>query len=383
MERNKLLCESRTGSCLTPNTTITANELREDYHKIICSAVFRSLQDKTHTFSIAPEDSVRTELSHAVEVSAFAKALGQLAFDYLSSSKECYEADIAVLECAGLLHNIASPPFGRYGESAIRSRLKESIAALEYNGEKIIDFPDKAMISNLLDFNGSRFSSCLNSMKLTCNLQNALKEYPILCLLKAADDIACKTADIEDAVRTGLLSCEEIINELRSEKFISKCTLLELPQYEKCILLLQEKYRDAVSGNSANPQLDAVRNWIERVRNFLLKSAAHSFARNYDSIVAGEFNNSIISKSNGNIILLALSEVAEKYILSSEEITALKAEADKVITLLLNKLLPEAVKNAANEETMPYLKLQHVIDYICGLTDSSARKLYSELSEEE
>ena len=52
-------------------------EYEKDYHRIIGSASFRRLQDKTQVFPLDNSDFVRTRLTHSLEVSSFAKSLGQ------------------------------------------------------------------------------------------------------------------------------------------------------------------------------------------------------------------------------------------------------------------------------------------------------------------
>ena len=52
-------------------------EFERDYHRIISSAAFRRLQDKTQVFPLDKSDFIRTRLTHSLEVSSFAKSLGQ------------------------------------------------------------------------------------------------------------------------------------------------------------------------------------------------------------------------------------------------------------------------------------------------------------------
>ena len=53
------------------------SEFEKDYHRIIGSASFRRLQDKTQVFPLDKSDFIRTRLTHSLEVSSFAKSLGQ------------------------------------------------------------------------------------------------------------------------------------------------------------------------------------------------------------------------------------------------------------------------------------------------------------------
>lgn len=83
MEWENLLCEKRQSSSKGSNKNDLRNEFQKDYHRIICSASFRRLQDKTQVFPLDNSDFVRTRLTHSLEVASFAKSLGQTAFQYL------------------------------------------------------------------------------------------------------------------------------------------------------------------------------------------------------------------------------------------------------------------------------------------------------------
>lgn len=101
------------------------NEFEKDYNRIVSSAAFRRLQDKTQVFPLDKSDFVRTRLTHSIEVSTIARQLGIM----ISKNTTSYRpADIdaaaaediaSVLLCAGLLHDLGNPPFGHFGETTI------------------------------------------------------------------------------------------------------------------------------------------------------------------------------------------------------------------------------------------------------------------------
>ena len=78
MNWSLLLCEKRIRD-YTKSTTSRdlRSEFEKDYHRIIGSASFRRLQDKTQVFPLDKSDFIRTRLTHSLEVSSFAKSLGQ------------------------------------------------------------------------------------------------------------------------------------------------------------------------------------------------------------------------------------------------------------------------------------------------------------------
>ena len=120
---------------------------KTDYDKIICSTLFRRLQDKAQVFPLDEDDYVRTRLTHSLEVSAIGKKLGEFVFDllikerkddYLLSHYTKYDfADI--LLCAGLIHDIGNPPFGHFGEYAIREWFLKNLDTLYLGSKKVKD----------------------------------------------------------------------------------------------------------------------------------------------------------------------------------------------------------------------------------------------------
>lgn len=148
----KLLCEKRQCNQSNKNNKKNNNDMRnefqKDYHRIIGSASFRRLQDKTQVFPLDKSDFVRTRLTHSLEVASFAKSLGQSSFlyiiDHIDSFKnksgfrsefEPSNEDInkicSILECAGLIHDIGNPPFGHFGEYSIRIWFKNNLENLK------------------------------------------------------------------------------------------------------------------------------------------------------------------------------------------------------------------------------------------------------------
>ena len=76
MNWNDLLSEER----FVENNTEDFVPQRNDYDTIICSTLFRRLQDKAQVFPLDDDDYVRTRLTHSLEVSAIGKKLAEYAF---------------------------------------------------------------------------------------------------------------------------------------------------------------------------------------------------------------------------------------------------------------------------------------------------------------
>ena len=466
MNWNKLLSDERAGGRRKKQSDDLRTEFQRDYHRIIGSASFRRLQDKTQVFPLDKSDFVRTRLTHSLEVSSFAKSLGQSCFTRIIKDnidpevdESVKDATCSILECAGLLHDIGNPPFGHFGETAIRDWFSENLDRLDPNGilspqmrGDLLNFEGNAQALRLLtklhylvDENGMRLTyALLNTIikypvpsvgidKNSGNIKNKKMgyyyaesdlfeditsstgagnmRYPLTYLLEAADDIAYKTADIEDAVKKGLISFEDLIGDLKSERYSGACRNdEEKAEYEALVEKLAELRKRSETRGVSGPDVNAVQNWIIHVQTYLLRRATRSFCDNYAAIMSGSFASDLLSASKARPISEALSDIAYKRAFLSKQILRLEIAAGTMLDFLLDKLAYAAVdfdtdkklssidkklmsiisdnyiqnyrfySKDKDEGEKLYLRLLLVTDSICGMTDSYAKTLYQELS---
>jgi dGTPase len=471
MNWKKLLCEKRRRSYTTSAVSSDQrNEFQKDYHRIIGSASFRRLQDKTQVFPLDRGDFVRTRLTHSLEVSSFAKSLGQMIFRYILDRRwddDISEADIgkicSVLECAGLIHDIGNPPFGHFGEDYVRDWFRRNLPKLELGGKSLDSILTPQMAGDFYHFEGNAQALRLltklhflvdeNGMNLTYTLLNTIIKYPVpstginkksgnikdkkmgyyyadreifedivkstgavdcrhplAFILEAADDIAYKTADIEDAVKKGFMTYSQLVSDLK-EHYMEKCADEgEREEYIRAVEKLEDYYSQAIKRRISSPEQNAVQRWIIYVQGVLLRCASYGFTNNYDAIMEGSFPKELLAVSHGSTIAYALGDMAYRYVFCSKEIYKLEIAAGEIYEFLLNKLTRAAVlydteyESSAIEQRIMrlvsenyiraykvsaegkseaerlYLRLMLVTDYICGMTDGYARKLYRELS---
>ena len=98
--------------------------------------------------------------------------------------------------------------------------------------------------------------------------------HPLTYILEAADDLAYKTADIEDAFVKGFISYHDLEKEL--EGLQSSFTDLSFDALGK----LRTLYERGKEKQADNPEAYAVKNWIVRVQGFLISCATSGFTSN-------------------------------------------------------------------------------------------------------
>jgi len=403
-----------------------------DYDRIIFSAPFRSLQDKTQVIPLSKTDFVHTRLTHSLEVSVVGRSIGRLVgkkiiekYPHLKEIHGFQANDFgAIVAAASLAHDIGNPPFGHSGEKAIGEYF--SIG----NGQKYKDQLTKKEWQDLIDFEGNAngFSVLTSSrlgieggLRLTYAVLGAFMKYPkeslpkkptqnisdkkygffqsdkesfkevaeelglipnktgddigyerhpLAYLVEAADDICYTIIDFEDGINLGLVSEDYALEYLIK---LVKDTI-DTPKYQS--LTNKEdriSYLRALAiGNLIN---DAVRVFIE----------------NEDAILKGEFPYALMDKSKYKAQIDDIIQLSVKKIYQSREVIEKELTGYQIINNLLDKfctaynndydgaktnydslllkILPE--KHLVKKEST-YERLLHICHFVSLLTDGKA-----------
>ena len=377
------------------------SEFERDYHRIIGSASFRRLQDKTQVFPLDKSDFIRTRLTHSLEVSSFAKSLGQnigeniLVYKKDSSFTPGMKEDICnILQCAGLIHDIGNPPFGHFGEEAIREWFRRNLPVMTYHGKPIDQVLTPQMKEDLYHFEGNaqalRLVSKLhflvdeNGMNLTYALLNTIVKYPVSSMeineksgdikdrklgyyyadqeifeeisretgtngcrhpltfiLEAADDIAYKTADIEDAFIKGFLSYHKLLTELT--RLQESCAHDEMGGFLPADKL-QELYLRGMERHVEDLEEYAVKNWIVRVQGFLISCATYGFTSNYQMIMKGCCGHDLFYQTFAQRLMDLLGDLASREVFTSDAIYKMEVAEGAMLDFLLDMFIGAVVE---------------------------------------
>ena len=105
-------------------------EFQRDYDRLIFSAPFRRLQNKTQVFPLPGSIFVHNRLTHSLEVSCVGRSLGnEVSNRLLELHPELNQSHVSeigsIVAAACLAHDLGNPPFGHSGAKAIGTYFSE------------------------------------------------------------------------------------------------------------------------------------------------------------------------------------------------------------------------------------------------------------------
>lgn len=347
----------------------------------------------------------------------------------------------SIAETAGLVHDIGNPPFGHFGEESIRvffrklktdATSKTGAAYQTLPPERQADFENfdgnvqgfRILKSLAPNRHGDSFNltfallgtvvkypfSSTDGNKKTknpfqkkfgyfCSERDAYQRiaaelglktgqrHPLTYLVEAADDIAYSVCDIEDGCKIGLIRLEDL-----KEKFKGTDGETELQR------LIDKGY------SFDDDRELFVQQFRIAMQREMIRDVVETFCDNIESIVNGDFKQDLLSAS-ASATIREVFKVLGDINFSHKSVLKRELLGDTVITYLLNILtdavfsrLPDEKGTSKNNKIIAlicsrkndenilksagntYEKFQKIVDYVSGMTDSFALRLYQEFT---
>ena len=412
------------------------SEFKRDSDRLIYSAPFRRLQNKTQVFPLPGSVFVHNRLTHSLEVSSLGKSLGDdVAKRLIEKHPELrgtlFEEIGTIVQTAGLAHDLGNPPFGHSGEKAIQTfftegegqALKGRVSDRFWND--ITHFEGNANAFRLLThrFNGRReggfvmtYSTLASIVKYPlasslagehgkfgfftseeADYQRIADElgiirkssegeplrfarHPLVYLMEAADDICYEIMDLEDSHKLKIISYEET-RELLLSFFDEKTRTHILERIE------EEGVTDE------NEQVVYLRACVVGA---LESECVKAFVEHEEEILEGTFEGSLI-KHISDLPRQAYKhcqEVSKKKIYQSKLVLDVELSGYKIMETLMQNLIEAAVlpEKFHSQQLIKRFSSQYdiqsddletrimaVIDYISGMTDIYSLDIYQKI----
>jgi dGTPase len=185
-------------------------EFQRDRDRIVHSGAFRRLEYKTQVFVNHEGDLFRTRLTHSIEVAQIARSIAR---------NLALNEDLA--EAVSLAHDLGHTPFGHSGQDALNECMRE-YGGFEHNLQslRVVDVLEQRY--GAFDGLNLCFETREGILK-HCSLKNAeklgdvgerflQKRQPSLeaQLANLADEVAYNNHDVDDGLRSGLISLEQL-----------------------------------------------------------------------------------------------------------------------------------------------------------------------------
>ncbi|MEO8230990.1 MAG: deoxyguanosinetriphosphate triphosphohydrolase [Ignavibacteriota bacterium] len=421
------------------------SQFQKDFDRIVFSPSFRRLQDKTQVFPLPESDFVHTRLTHSLEVSVVGRSVGNLVGEKIIAKHPKLKKDFTqfhfgeIVAAACLGHDIGNPPFGHSGEDAISEYFKNG------NGKNFNEeIADEKKWNDLIRFEGNAqgfriITKLLNrdvngGLQLTYATLSALNKYPkealinleiqdakghkniykkfgffqsekeifkhvaektglakpnkqekyLWCrhplsfLVEAADDICYSIMDLEDGFRLGLLTFKETES-----------------------LLLPLIHKRDLTGYKNRDDNEKVGYLRAKAISDLVNDIAEVFVENEKEILAGSFNNELVTVIKKSPALKKIEKVSVAKIYRHRSVVEREAAGYEVLGGLLDtfitayneysndnlspknraiiNLIPKRFFYAEKENPELYHRLLRIIDFVSGMTDSYAVSIYRKI----
>ncbi len=371
------------GRLFDEGQSLTRSPFQRDRDRIVHSTAFRRLKHKTQVFIAHEGDHYRTRLTHTIEVSQIARALAR-----------ALKLDEDLAEGVALVHDFGHTPFGHTGEDALDALLKD-YGGFDHNAQSLrivtkleqryADFDGLNLswesLEGLVKHNGPLIAK--KGEELTSDVPLAITNYNQLhdlwlwsyASLEAqaaaiADDIAYNTHDIDDGLRSGLLTHE---------------MLEDVPFLAGLIKEVKDRYPRLDNSRLTH---EVTRRQITQMVEDVIGTAQHNLAkvkpksaddaRHADQTIVGFSDR--MSEIDKQLKTFLFANVYRH-----PSVMEKRDEVSKVVDQLFDVFMnnPEKMEGARWVEGLELLtesaRARHVGDYLSGMTDTYALDVHKQL----
>lgn len=289
---------------------------QRDRDRILHSKAFRRLKHKTQVF-ISPEgDHYRTRLTHTLEVSQIARTMAR-----------ALRLNEDLIEAMALGHDVGHTPFGHAGETVLQQlqpgfkHYKQSLRVLEFlepKSDRLGLNLSWEVLDGIANHSGSNRAASLEGQ-----------------LLKYADRIAYVNHDIDDSIRAGVLTEEDLPAEIR--RILGTGPSVRIDSMVRAVV-------EASEGKSEISMAEPVAEQSRRLREFMFKEV---------------YTNHLVKGENEKLQHI-IEEVFVHYMKHPDQ-------------------LPESHRSLYREEHAGDPPEMQVCDYIAGMTDAFLIRSYEQL----
>lgn len=412
------------------------SEFKRDYDRLIFSAPFRRMQNKTQVFPLPGSIFVHNRLTHSLEVASVGMSLGNdvarvLKQHHPELAGTLFEEIGTIVSTACLAHDMGNPPFGHSGEKAIQAYFREGggqalqerisnefwndlthfegnantfrLLTHRFHGRReggfvmtystlasIVKYPHSSLCAGKKGKFGffcfeeeyfRRIADELGMIRLSADGEPLrYARHPLVYLVEAADDICYEIMDIEDAHKLRILSFDETMKLLLG--FFDEAH--------------RQKIMQRITDEGITDNNEKVVYMRACAIGLLESECARTFVENEQAILNGEFVGSLIDHVSPLVrdAYKHCTNVSFERIYNSKPVLDVELSGYKIMETLMETLTEAAVSpekflseqlrkrfsnqydiNSNDFET----RIMAVIDFISGMTDIFALDIYQKI----
>lgn len=352
----------------------TRTPYARDRDRIIHSGAFRRLRYKTQVFVAPDGDHFRVRLTHSLEVAQIARSLAR-----------ALGVDEDLTEALALAHDLGHPPFGHSGEDALE-RAMAPWGGFDHNGHalRIVTRLESRYpgfdglnlswetLEGLAKHNGPVFEPgwALAGVDAAWPLDLASHAGLEAQLAAVADDIAYDNHDLDDGIRAGLFAVEDVTQAV--------------PFVAECWATVTTRWPDVTARRRLVPEL--VREMIGRmVDDVLATTRARLAAINARDVAdirnAGHTLATLSAPLAADVRVL--KAFLRQHMYRAAAVVRLRDPSEQVVAALFAALHADPARlpgdwgpSCPADEPG---RARHVGDFVAGMTDRYALKLYEQL----